>query len=101
MNYSTTYYYGNRHAARQFARDAASVIGKATYAETEDCWVNTDLHVDEGATVTVLHPGGPIPGALNFLAKQAASDFGEERVLRVTVEILNAEQLEAHDYDND
>ena len=98
MNYQTTYYYGNRAAARVFAKQAALTAGGSTLVETEGYWLNHDLHTDEGATVTVLHKGGTVSGSLNGLARQAASDFGEERVLRVTVQTLNAEQLDAHDY---
>ena len=97
MNYSTTYYYGNRAAARRFAHWAAPVAGGATLTETEGYWVNGGLQVDESATVVVIHHGGIQSGKLNALARQAASDFGEERVLRVSVEVLNAAQLSAFD----
>ena len=98
MNYQTTYYYGSRAAARQFARQAAGIAGGATLTETEGYWEGL---AEEGATVVVLHVGGIVSGSLNALARQAASDFGEESVLRVTVETLNAELLQAHDYMED
>ncbi len=92
MQYSTSYYFGNRAAARRFARWASPVAGSATLTETEGYWENGGTNVDEAATVVVIHNGGIQSSKLNALAQQAASDFGEERVLRVTVQTLNAEQ---------
>ena len=100
MSYQTTYYYDSRAAARQFARQAAGIAGSATLTETEGYWGQDgfSLTIEEGATVVVLHVGGVVSGSLNALAKQAASDYGEPEVRRVTVEVLNAEELQAHNY---
>lgn len=97
MNYQTTYYYGSRDAARQLARQAAEIAGGSTYTETEGYWQGL---VEDGATVVVLHDGGIVSSSLNALARQAASDFGEEAVLRVTVATLNAVELTAHNYED-
>ena len=105
--YSTTYYFGSRPAARRFAKWASPVAGGATLTETEGYWTdqgnperNGGVNVDEAATVVVIHDGGIQSGKLNALAQQAASDFGEERVLRVSVQVLNATQLPGFNYDD-
>ena len=101
MDYSSTYYFGSRAAGRQFARWVVPVAGGATLIEPEGYWTNFGVtHTDEGAAVTVVHTKGS-GTKIDFLARQSADDFGEEKVLRVTVELLDSVQLDAHDYGED
>ena len=99
MNYSTTYYFGNRAAGQQFARWVTPVAGGATLTETEGYWSNFGvMHTDEGAAVVVVHDGGMVGSKIDALAKQCAADFGEEKVLRVTVDVYEGSQLTAYNY---
>ena len=102
MTYSTTYYFENRSAARQFAK---SVPGGAILTDSEGysgpgrapgAYVS-----GEAAQVLVFHGGGPDGNRMNKLAQQAAADFGEPTVLRVTVQNLTWRLLQAKDYEEE
>lgn len=98
MEYETTFYWGHRKAAYQHAAVAAKVHGGSTYTETTGFWQDDDgrMVVDVGATVTVLHDGGPDSVRVNAFAMRLAREYGEQSVLRTTVTVRSAEFLEAN-----
>ncbi len=97
MMYESTFRFGSKQAAQQFAGDASGFSGGATLTETEGYWVNGGLTVESGAQVAIVHHGGGRSAAMFRLARQAAHDFGESRVLHTIHEVASG-MLDAHDY---
>jgi hypothetical protein len=101
VDYQTTYYHGNRNAARAHAQFASDTVGGATYLESVGLWNPDDDErlgtvTDDGAIVIVLHRGGPKAQAVAEFARTLATIYEEDSVLAVTSLVESATFLESY-----